>query len=364
MALAGTRPPDRRGVVLVKGAAGLGNRLLSLLSAILYAKLAGRGVVVDWRDGLYAEPGVDAFPLLFRSSVVSICERDPLAGSVSPWMWDHRLHWTVGEVIEAMGNSGTVHCPFAGGLYSFDPAHLGHPEDVLVMWSYVSIIGKLRRHLTGRWQEWGAIGDDGLVTKLLHENLEMHPEIVACAEKVRRTWPERPRIGVHVRNTDRTTNVRRLGRQLEALVAREPDAAIFLATDSARVEDDFRRRHPRVLTVPKWFPPSGPLHLRRSGCPDRVAMARASLVEMQLLIGCDHLIFNSDSSFSLIAALWRQRSQRKAIDVGPAACLPQWMRDPAWRTFNALKWAAWLPRARRHLRMQRTRELAQSLATR
>ena len=35
----------REKIVLVKGAAGLGNRILALLSAIVYARLADRGKI-------------------------------------------------------------------------------------------------------------------------------------------------------------------------------------------------------------------------------------------------------------------------------------------------------------------------------
>src|SRR5262249_35551159 len=42
--------PNDGKLLLVKGIAGLGNRILCALTGILYARLAGRKVCVDWRD--------------------------------------------------------------------------------------------------------------------------------------------------------------------------------------------------------------------------------------------------------------------------------------------------------------------------
>jgi hypothetical protein len=352
MNLSTAMPPSRRRIVLVKGTEGLGNRILALLSAILYARLAGRTVVVDWRDGFYADPGTNAFPLLFRSDVAVALKDETPSGSVAPWMWERRLCLTATEMEKVLAPHGIRGCPFVGGLYSFDPRDLGHAADVLVMWSLISVVGQLRRHFAGRWSEWRGLGDDDILARLLHEHLQLHPTIVAQVDAVRQAWPDRPRIGVHVRHTDRKTNLRRLRRRLDALVARLPHAVIFLATDAAGVEEDFRGRYGDVLTVPKWFPASGPLHGRDSSCPDRLAMARASLVEMRLLTECDHLVVNGDSSFSQIAKLLWRGERRRVIDVGAWAWLPPSVRDRTWRGRDAVRWAPWLWRARRHIRRQ------------
>lgn len=348
-----TTSAARSRIVLVKGSSGLGNRLLSLLSAILYARLAGRQVVVDWRDGSYADPGVNAFPLLFRSESAAALDRDPPSTSVAPWMWDGRLHMSARQVYEVLCPHGPRHSPFVGSLFSFDPGILDHPADVIVTWSSVHFLALLRRHFSGPWKGWRRMGDDAILARLLREELAFHPEILAHAEEIRRSWPRRPRIGVHVRNTDRTTNLRRLHRRLEALLTRVPEAGIFLATDDAGVETDFHRRYPDVATVPKWFPPSGPLHTPNSPCPDRLAMARTSLVEMRLLTACDHLIVNGNSSFSQITRLLYRGDPRHVIDVASWAWLPAPVRERAWRVRDGVKWSRGLRRARGHIARQR-----------
>ena len=349
-----TTPCPRR-LVLVKGMAGMGNRIYALLSALLYAKLAGRKLVVDWRDGYYADRGTNSFPLLFQSNSVSALVGSPPSGSVQPWMWDHRLESSATELYRHLGPHGSRGCPFVGCLYSFDPTELHHAEDVLVTWSLIPVIAPLRRHFTGPWREWNSLDDEAILARLLRENLGVHPEVTARVEEIRRTWPDRPRIGVHVRNTDRTTNLGRLRQRLDRLVAARPDAVIFLATDAASVEDDFRRRYPDVLTVPKWFPPGGPLHSLAAPCPDRLEMARASLVEMRLLAGCDHLVINGNSSFSVITKLWWKGDSGRAVDVGSWAWLPAPVRNRAWRVRDAVWWWCLLRSGRRQFDRQKPR---------
>lgn len=347
--------PARRRIVLVKGTAGLGNRIYAVLSALLYAKLAGRKVVVDWRDGYYADPGVNAFSLLFRSASITALEIPLPTGSVAPWMWDHRLDVSAEDMYRNLGPAGARGCPFVGSLYSFDPAELHQSEDVLVTWSLIPVIKQLRHHFVGPWHAWGCLEEEAILARLLHENLEVHPDIMTRVAEIERRWPDRPRIGVHVRNTDRKTNLRLLHNRLSRLIDRQSDAVIFLATDAASVEKDFRRRYPEVLTVPKWFPHNGPLHTLAAACPDRLEMARASLVEMRLLAGCHHLVINGNSSFSVITKLWWKGRPDQAIDVSSWAWLPPGVRSRAWRVRDAVRWARWLQMGRRHIEKQRVR---------
>jgi hypothetical protein len=344
-------PPLSR-TVIVKGIGGLGNRIFALLSAVLYAQLTARKVIVDWRDGFYAEPGTNAFPLLFRSGSVATADSDLQSPSVAPWMWRDRLHVDARAIYKMLEPNGAQGCPFIGSLYSFDPANLNHPEDVIVMWSSITLIGRMRRHLAG---EWRAMDDEAINARLFGEHLRVHPLIAAHAAEIMDTWPNRPRIGVHVRHTDRTTNIRRLQRHLDAICLRQPEAIIFLSTDSAGVEKAIRRRYRGVLSVPKWFPTSGPLHTPKAPCPDRRAMAHSSLLEMSLLAGCDYLVMNTDSAFSQVAKLLWKGDRRGVVDVAPLAWLPTPLRDFAWRMRSGLRWAPWLWRARRRLNRQRAR---------
>ena len=50
--------------LIVKGLAGLGNRMLSALTGILYARLSGRRLIIDWRDPTYSSDGSNAGAIL------------------------------------------------------------------------------------------------------------------------------------------------------------------------------------------------------------------------------------------------------------------------------------------------------------
>jgi len=53
-------------ILVIKGTGGLGNRLRTLASAIQYAKTSDRAIYVDWRDGVYAKEGENAFDRYFE----------------------------------------------------------------------------------------------------------------------------------------------------------------------------------------------------------------------------------------------------------------------------------------------------------
>jgi hypothetical protein len=53
----GNGEPRPATFLLVKGRASLGNRILSALTGILYARLTGRRLLVDWRDEVYSDDG-------------------------------------------------------------------------------------------------------------------------------------------------------------------------------------------------------------------------------------------------------------------------------------------------------------------
>ena len=81
------------GYVLVKGKAGLGNRMLSAMTGVLYAMLSQRNLVVDWSDSTYSDDGQNVFPKLFKVpnseaqlpvSAYELCETIAVEGSVEP----------------------------------------------------------------------------------------------------------------------------------------------------------------------------------------------------------------------------------------------------------------------------------------
>lgn len=325
------------GIVLVKGIAGMGNRILALLGASLYARLTGRRLLVDWRDGMYAGAGVNAFAELFCSRSADAVTSSPVTDSVAPWMWRGRLDAAARAMQVDRLPSDVWFSPFAGRLFSIDVRTLDHPEEVVVIWSLHSFVGALRRHLTGPWEPWGRLADPAIEARLLDE-FELHPAIAERVEAIRKTCGGGPTVGVHVRHTDRRTNPARLTHRLDALLASRPGSRLFLATDDEAVQDHFSRRYPGLVTVPKWFSPSGAIHLFGSGCTDRSAMARDALVEMFLLARCDDVVLDGDSTFAQIVKLLWKGDPRRVIDIRSLSWLPHGVRDRLWRARDWLRW--------------------------
>ena len=87
-------------MLLIKAKGGLGNRILSTASAILYAELTNREFQVDWRDGIYAAYGENAYHSLFESH-----DLPDLAGlndemlNIEPSIWKDKLDLSPSQMI-------------------------------------------------------------------------------------------------------------------------------------------------------------------------------------------------------------------------------------------------------------------------
>ena len=61
--------------VLLKGCAGLGNRLITATAASVYAKDTGRKIHIDWNDGQISRIGENSYDLQYEfknDSIVAI----------------------------------------------------------------------------------------------------------------------------------------------------------------------------------------------------------------------------------------------------------------------------------------------------
>src|SRR5579871_704736 len=150
-------------VLLVKGSAGLGNRILSLLSALLFARLTGRRLAVDWSDPLYARDGENSFPLLFSKPVSAAI--DLQSESVAPPFWQHRLDTAVDYWLASLERRRDW-----SGL-SADLSRLDQPEELLVFWAREERIRQLRRHFSGEYQALVRQSDDAILRDLIRSDL-------------------------------------------------------------------------------------------------------------------------------------------------------------------------------------------------
>jgi hypothetical protein len=326
--------------VLVKGNAGLGNRLYAVLAAALYARLSGRRLLVDWTDRQYSNDGSNVFQQFFvaRFAGEGVCDHDdiPDTDSVNPWMWRGHLRTSAHEMLMAHAPEA-LSDPLAGAIVSFDPSRLDHDEELLVMWSYNPLIKQMRRHFRGALTAWRRLAELAILRRLMHDTLELHPSIAGRIADIRRGWGDGPLIGIHVRHTDKRTNLRKIKAHLAAYHRQFSEAGIFLATDSGQVEQDFRRDCPGLLTVPNWYPTSGRLHGREE-CPDHSQNLAEALIDLYMLAGCEHLMINGSSSLGYLAQVAGNTPPRNVVDVRRGHQLPPWLREAVWSTYSFARW--------------------------
>jgi hypothetical protein len=294
--------------------------MLMLLDSILYAQVSGRELLVDWRDGKYGALGENAFGQLFEApaagdlSVVRGCE------SVTPAVWRGELETSVDELFakhypndEEIDGVARV-----AEKYTVNVRGGGHPETVAVRWGWTHELPAWRSALAGALPEFRGKTDEAILRWVMRGRLVLSPELREKIAAFRAANMPGKSIGVHVRFSDRKNAYDVCFKHVQAFLREHPDAVVFLATDNQQVEKDFKSRFPRVAVSEKWFPPAGvPIH--RNDLPERRPLdnAREALLDLYLLGSCDALVFNSTSTFSILAKLLSDAPPGWLIDTAP-----------------------------------------------
>ena len=313
-------------VLLVKGSAGLGNRILALLTGLLYARLSSRRVVVDWRDRTYSRDRANAFDHYFRSPSVEPAAPLPDGVSVTPPLWRGRLDLSVDEL-------RAVHGRMRDGrfrrLSTVDLTRLDQPEETAVHNDFMSRVDRLRRHHPG-------VAPDGtpsraILAMLLAEQLALDPAIDARVTRFREAHLPTAAVGVHVRHGTRAVRLDAIQARLDALLSERPELRVFLATDNRDVRDALEARYPGAITTPHWYgTPGADLH-GAAGCPDRLENGVEALVDLYLLAGCSIVLGDSTSSFFRVARLLAEPRGATVVDVKAPPTLARRVRWVAGR---------------------------------
>jgi hypothetical protein len=315
--------------LVVKGDQGLGNRILSLLSALLLARLTGRRLVVDWRDPFYASGGRDAFAELLvlrraSSRSGSLPEEVLETDSVRPAVWRGHLHEHASAMRARLG--GATIGPRGWRPLCVDLERIDHAEHVLVFLCFHDRVDDLRRFVTGELAPLRRLSTDAILRLLWDENLALAAPLQARVDTFRRDHLDHTAIGVHVRASDKRTRTRAIESAVRRLVAAEPDRRIFVATDNADVLRRYLTCFRNVVATDKPYPPPGePMHAHPAR-PDPIRDAADALVDLHLLAACGALVIDSRSSFGRLAALRSAAPRRRIVDVHPGRLLPRIVR--------------------------------------
>ena len=308
--------------VLAKGCYGMGNRILSLLEAIVFARLTNRQLIVDWSDPVFSDDGSNVFPRFFILSGATYSTAELADASVTPRVWQGHIHETAYE----LKASFTLDPTNLAGALSVDASTLAYEEDVVVIADWDFDYNALLPHLNQLPDHVQGLGKGPLLRGLLSDNLRLQPRIRDRVDAFKKSHFTRPVIGVHVRQTDNTTpiNMRRgpavsLGSYapiLDRLVANNREALVFLASDNQDVLAAYRAQYPLVVATEKWYS-SDPRVGRHPdlACPDRPRMGEDALVDMYLLSECDWYVYSARSSFGRVAALLSSADDSHILDV-------------------------------------------------
>ncbi|MDR3499404.1 MAG: nodulation protein NodZ [Parvibaculum sp.] len=300
--------------LLIKGKAGLGNRVLSTLTGITYAAITNRQAIVDWRDGVYAPPSVNAFPLLFRSPLVDTSLAFPETNDVSPKIWNGHLDWTVSSMI-ATYDRHRFRDPFIYRKYCCDLTRIDQREQLLIYWSYLPKFQKIRRHFSGSLAHLRHATSQAIITDLMPRFLRPLPAIEERVANFAAYNFSRWTIGVHVRHSDRLSPLEKIYSHVENALVDHRHATIFLATDNSAVEDEFRRRYANVVVAPKWLPPPGEAIHYNDKNKNMVEAAADALVDIYLLARTNQFIYPRGSTFSWLARCLGDLPEDRVIDV-------------------------------------------------
>ncbi|MEO0758189.1 MAG: nodulation protein NodZ [Cyanobacteria bacterium J06648_16] len=291
--------------IVLKGYAGLGNRISALVTAILYAKLSGRTLVVDWRDGFYSSDGSNVFDALFQIQNIPTAAPFDRADSVAPKIWQNRLNLNLPDFLakEAPSIRQTGQRMFM--KYSINIGKLTYPQDCLIYCSYVEEISQLKRYLTRDLAHLKRAANEAIFAEVFTTHLKLAPAINRyVTDFISAHFTKQPVIGFHVRHTDKPISLSRYRRAFKEHLEKYPNAIFFLATDNRAVEQQFLAEYPqKIVVTEKWLPEDGSKAHGNQNCPSLAQHAVESLIDIVLLSRCDRLIYSRTTSFAQIARM-------------------------------------------------------------
>lgn len=276
--------------IIVKGVAGLGNRIFTLANALEIASKANRSVLVDWSDGQIYPKGLDSFNTYFSARNAS--------GITSNWgLYDFYFE----------------SARFKPFLRYLSKLNLCSSSSVWVKKeSSAEIARKLPKFLFP--PELNPLKREILYADFLpYRESHFVQEIRIRKEIEEKFLMELPRnisrlVGIHIRNSDKKPR-HNIQHFLNSLPKKKE---YFIATDSESVI-----QHCHELKL-KFYCQStlrlshhhdkdlGGLHHLKLNEHDKISQFEAALKDMIALVNCAEFIGQSNSSFSRVVRLWRK----------------------------------------------------------
>ena len=308
--------------LLIKGEGGLGNRILSLLSGLEYARLSGRIPVVEWCNGQYSANGENVFFEIFKETdrIRPLFDL-PVSDDVTPAVWKNSLFESPFDKISPVekikasrvltqlslmlkrvkGSAFSFQFPWSYRKVCIDLSRTDHQHPIGVFFAFTEKFHRLQGLYRQTKDSLMEKSDDQKVRLVFEREMVLKDDFAEEVRAEKERLLIRKTIGVHLRYTDRKGSLKRAFADIEKTVAEHPGWDLFLVTDNKAVEKVLREKYPDIISMKKWFPGEGsPIH-GDSNCPDKTAMTRDALKEVLVLSSCDYILYMGHSTFSVLA---------------------------------------------------------------
>ena len=302
--------------LIVKGGDGFGNRILTFLEAIVYAQATNRKIIVDWRDGFYAQREVNSFFSFFSCPLINKIDLIPENRTVYPSVWKDNVNK---NVYDLRGNM--TYLEFKKAL-SINIENMDYGEEELFLFDsdfhikYEKLFDKLP-------EDWKIDNRNDFIRLLLKNYLHLKDDILKRINDFKREFFIKKVIGVHIRSTDNqhcgevnSVNIKKFPPLIQRTIEENPDALFFLCTDNKDILDEYKSKYSNIIYTKKFLVNDKNTGLHRSHeCKDKNTMAIEALVDLYLLSECDILLYSRKSSYGRLASFLSKTEVKNIISI-------------------------------------------------
>lgn len=329
--------------LFLKGCAGLGNRFITLLKAIQYAKKTKRTLYVDWADGMFSEAGINAFYKYFTLKNINYTENigEIIANlnenhSIYPktintqelkesiydnfWHCGSFLAWKLPayRIFITLLFKGKVTSIF--GLQSWQrksEKKYSWIHNILNIYNEKNI--QLGTQLSSRiksdiviFTDFRPLINTSTIFNYVELKREYYNRFLDFANKHELTTKA---IGIHIRATDKKPKrqLKKLYKKIDLYLNKNNNYKIFLSTDNYEILNELQKKYNgKIITYPKFLPQDldgkgihhWALNHNIQGIKEK--MFEESLADMWILSMCKILLWQGNSSFSLMSSILKQ----------------------------------------------------------
>lgn len=329
-------------VVIVKGIAGLGNRLRCVAAAMEYAASTGRLIYVDWKDGMFAPEGENAFNRYFEiynfpyandfselsldTFYPSVYAKLPMDNSIYNYFEKEQIknrfvrkgmHYMF-KILHALPVSNSTVCKMSLFYQAF-----------VLKKEYQQKFNEKEQfafgaHLDKGREEDAVIYCDNIpfykqVT--LKRHVRLKPEIQERVDKfVLEQQLDKDTVGVHVRASGKKCygNIQKFIAKLKTFNTEKGIKRVFLCTDNAEIEELFKKEFPdSIVTQPKYLPEikegeTGIHDLARDSKDANLQkrLTDEAVIDMFALSKVTYLFYQFGSTFSEISAVYHKNKDK------------------------------------------------------